>query len=342
MLTIERQSQGGTLAGDEASLIEGLRRAGFSRAAIDAAWPSWWSHDAAKTISGRTELRFALARKLGLDPRPLLGERVEFIWDDEARFKHLSTQKADQTAVLTAFGISVGRLLIRATPGDALEPAEALALRAAIMAASQLVDLRGLLSACWALRIPVIHLRVFPLETKSMHAMVVGLDGRYAVLLGRDANYPAPVAFTLGHELGHIMRGHLDSAQALVDLEDPALARDTDGEEVDADHYALTLLTGSPHLEINTDLRNFNAPTLARSVLNAAQEYGIEPGTLALCLGHHRKMWPVAISALSFIYSEKKPVWREVNGIAERQIDWDILSDDAAEFLRNVITDPDA
>ncbi|RYL95534.1 hypothetical protein EWH10_21295 [Sphingobium fuliginis] len=31
--------------------------------------------------SGRAELRFAIARRLGL--RPLLGERVEFIWNDE-------------------------------------------------------------------------------------------------------------------------------------------------------------------------------------------------------------------------------------------------------------------
>ncbi len=35
--------------------------------------------------------------------------------------------------------------------------------------------------------------------------MVVNADGRFAILLGRDASYPAPVAFTLAHELGHVM-----------------------------------------------------------------------------------------------------------------------------------------
>lgn len=329
------------MAGEETSLIERLRRAGFSRAAIQAAWPSWWSDDASKTVSGRTELRFVLARKLGLDPAPLLGERVEFLWDDEARFKHLSTQGTEQKAALTAFGMSIGRILLRATPGPAIEPAEALALREAIMSLGQLVDLGSLLSACWALRVPVIHLRVFPLEAKSMHAMVIGLEGRFAILLGRDAQYPAPVAFTLSHELGHIMRGHLGDAQALIDLEDPALARDADDQEDDADRYALTLLTGAPQPEITTNLASFNAPTLATAVLSAAAQYGIEPGTLALCVGHQRKMWPVAMASLRFIYSEKKPVWQEVNGIADGELDWEALSDEAADFLRNVMIGPD-
>lgn len=329
------------MAGEEASLIERLRNAGFSRAAIRAAWPAWWSDDAAKSLSGRAELRFTLARKLGLDPKPLLGERVEFFWDDEARFKHLSTQDDKQRAALTSFGMSIGRTLLKATPGPAVTPAEAIALREAIMASGRLVDLETLLAACWALRIPVIHLRVFPLEAKSMHAMVVGVDGRFAILLGRDAQYPAPIAFTLGHELGHVMRGHLGDAQALVDLEDPALASNKDEQEADADHFALTLLTGSPDPDIRTNLANFNAPTLAASALAAAHQYGIEPGTLALCVGHQRGLWPVAMAALRFIYTERKPVWLEVNGIADTELNWSALTDDAADFLRNVMTGAD-
>ena len=64
-------------------------------------------------------------------------------------------------------------------------------------------------------------LRIFPLKNKAMHAMVVRVRGRYAILLGRDATYPAPVAFTLAHELGHVLLGHLGDAPALVDLRDP-------------------------------------------------------------------------------------------------------------------------
>lgn len=325
------------MAGDDENLIERLRKAGFSRAAIRAAWPSWWSEEAGKTPSGRAELRFALARRLGLEPKALLGERVEFVWNDEARFKHLSTHDVVQRAALTSFGMSVGRLLLRATPSEPKRSVGAEELRNAILAGSPFVDLGSLIGTCWALRIPVIHLRVFPLEAKSMHAMVVGVDGRFAILLGRDAAYPAPVAFTLAHELGHVMMGHLANAPALIDLEDPALASDGDEQEEEADRFALTLLTGSPEPDIRTNIDHFNAPTLAAAVLRAAVEYAVEPGTLALCLAHGRGLWPVAMSALGFIYGERKPAWREVNGIADGELDWDLLGDEAAHYLRNVM-----
>lgn len=325
------------MAGDDESLIERLRRAGFSRAAIRAAWPTWWTEEAGETPSGRAELRFALARRLGLEPKPLLGERVEFVWNDEARFKHLSTHDEAQKAALTSFGISVGRLLLRAAPSGPRDSVGAEELRKAILTGSQFVDLGSLIGTCWALGIPVIHLRVFPLEAKSMHAMVVGVDGRFAILLGRDAAYPAPIAFTLAHELGHIMLDHLANAPALIDLEDPALARDGDEQEEEADRFALTLLTGSPEPDIRTNIDHFNAPTLAAAVLRAAVEHSVEPGTLALCLAHGRGLWPVAMSALGFIYGERKPAWREVNGIADVELDWDLLGDEAAHYLRNVM-----
>jgi len=326
---------------DRKSLIERLRKAGISRAAIDAAWPSWWSEEAESSPSGRAELRFALARRLGLEPKPLLGERVEFVWNDEAKFKHLAAEEDVEKAALTSFGMSVGRLLLRATPAPeaALTPADV--LREAILAGNAFVDLSSLLATCWALRIPVIHLRVFPLETKAMHAMVVRSEDRFAILLGRDSGYPAPVAFSLAHELGHVMLGHLDDAPALVDLEDPALARNRDEQENEADRYALTLLTGSPDPDIQTNLDRFNAPTLARAVLEAAPRYHVEPGTLALCLAHRRRAWPVAMSALNFIYREKKPAWREVNGIADAELQWDELSDEAAHYLRKVMISDD-
>ncbi|WP_202966776.1 hypothetical protein [Sphingopyxis sp. C-1] len=329
------------MAGDKNSLISLLRRVGISRSAIDAAWPSWWTEEADSSLSGRAELRFALARRLGLEPQPLLGERVEFVWNDEARFKHLSTQDEGQRAALASFGLAIGRLLLRATPAPPSATIDAETLRTAILAGSQFVDLSSLVATCWALRIPVIHLRVFPLETKSMHAMVVKEDGRFAILLGRDAGYPAPVAFTLAHEVGHIMLGHLADAPALIDLEDPALSRGKDDQENDADRFALTLLTGSPEPEIVPNLGRFNAPTLAASVLEAGPRHSVEPGMLALCVAHNRNAWPVAMSAMRFIYSEPKPVWREINGIADGELLWDELGDEASHYLRNVMIGSD-
>ena len=44
----------------------GLQQLGLSDAAINAAWPEWWSEAAEPSPSASLDLRFSLARKLGL------------------------------------------------------------------------------------------------------------------------------------------------------------------------------------------------------------------------------------------------------------------------------------
>ncbi len=324
-------------------LTDELRRAGISKAAINAAWPSWWDGALAASPSGRAELRFALARRLGLRSQPLLGERVEFIWNDEARFKHLTAEDEAARAAMTSFGMAIGKSLLQSVAeGPAMGAIDAARLREALLASRPFADLGGLVSTCWALGIPVIHLRVFPLDAKRMHAMVVHSNGRFAILLGHEARFPAQLAFTLAHELAHIMLGHLAGAPALVDLEDPATAAERDGQELEADGYALTVLTGSSDPTIETNIDDYNAPTLAQAVRRAAPVYRIDPGTLALCLAYRRQSWPVAMAALNMLYPDIGPLWQEVNGVAARQIGWDALTDDASDYLRSVMGLPDA
>ncbi|WP_234835341.1 ImmA/IrrE family metallo-endopeptidase [Sinorhizobium meliloti] len=323
-------------------LRQQLRRSGLSEKAIDAAWPAWWSDELEASPSSRAELRFTLARKLGLSPKPLLGERVEFIWRDRARFKHLAAGDDVRQDAITSFGVSVAKLLIKATAAVEFPPVRADELRSAVLSQAPFVDLRSLVTICWGLGIPVIHLRVFPLDRKSMHAMVVEDQGRYAVLLGRDSQYPAPIAFTLAHELGHVMLGHLHGTSAIVDLEESEYDIPGDPQEDEADTFAISLLTGSANPEITANVDNFGPKALAQAVLDAGPRHGIEPGTLALCLAHRMQKWPAAMAALQHIYTAGKPVWQEVNGIANSQLRWAELSDDSAGFLENVMLGPDA
>src|SRR5437588_12250307 len=69
-----------------ASLLrQKLLHLGLTRQAVDAAWPAWWSEEAEASASARVELRFSVARKLGLDPRSLLEDpsQPRFVWHDE-------------------------------------------------------------------------------------------------------------------------------------------------------------------------------------------------------------------------------------------------------------------
>lgn len=326
------------LAGNNHPLRNELRTAGFSRGAIDAAWPSWWDDSLQDEPSGEAELRFALSRKLGLSARSLLGERVEFVWNDEAFFKHLTAKQEGQRAAITSFGMTIGRLLVRATgSGPGLEGLEASALRKAILSRREAVDLISVLGACWGLGVPVIQLAVFPLDAKSMHAMVVHHDGRHAILLARAARHPAQVAFTLAHEVGHAALGHLGSAPAIVDMEDPVEQAGDDDQEVSADRFALELLTGSPAPDIRIEARRFSATSLAEAVLDAGPKHRIDPATLALCVGHQRQAWATAMGALRIIEPEPPDVGRSINRIAADQLDWASMGSDSRDWVEKVL-----
>jgi hypothetical protein len=326
-------------------LVREMRRAGFSSAAIDAAWPSWWTDDADGSPSSRAELRFALSRRLGLAPKPLLGERVEFFWDDAARFKHLRVHQAQEQSAIASFGISLGRDLISATPkpdGFDWQSTTALQLRRSIIKNRPFVDLQSLVAASWSFGIPVVYLNVVPLETKSMHAMVVRYQDRFAILLARNTRYPAMLAFTIAHELGHVLLGHIGDSLALVDLENPAENRDDDIQEQEADVFALNLLTGTSNPIIEPDRVEFNAPTLARAAIEASSQHQVEPGMIALSLAYRDGSWARTMSALKFIYGGNVELPDAINRLARKSLEWDKLSSEAADYLEKIMAIRDA
>lgn len=330
--------------GDARSLRARLTGAGLSDSALNAAWPRWWSDEADSSVSARVDLRFSLARNLGLDPRSLLldDQAPRFVWKDEARFKRLTDAGASEREVITSFGRALGGLVLAATPpavAGLFRPLPAAQLRAALLGGgAPYVTLVDLLSLCWSLGIPVIHLRVFPWRQKRMAAMTVRVGDRFAILFGKDSQYPAPIAFYLAHELGHIFLEHLAQEPVLVDVdEEGIITTGGDPEEAAADEYGLEVLTGEPRPQILPGDRHVSGPALAAAALNAAQELRIEPGTLALCFGYTTSRWGTANGAMRYIYARPASVWAEVNGLAQSQLRFDNLGEDAADYLRAVL-----
>jgi hypothetical protein len=320
-----------------------LRELGLSNSAINAAWPQWWSTAAEASSSAQTELRFSLSRKLGLDPRSLLDDAPRFIWRDEAKFKRLTAETDAEQAALISFGASVGRSLIAATTAvDFSLGPDPERYRHAILKDARYVGLHELLAFSWGVGIPVAYLRVFPLNAKKMTAMVVRAKGRFAILLAHDASYPAPVAFYLAHELGHAALGHVRDHVGVVELGDSLMdGAGTDQEELQADKFALHLLTGKPAPNIVASGSGFNAPAIANAVLQSSSELRIEPGVMALCFAHTSGAWQQAFAALSMIYPSAAPVWMQVNSVAFSQLDWQHLDDDTAIFLKSVLGEAD-
>ncbi|PYX27360.1 MAG: hypothetical protein DMG80_18770 [Acidobacteria bacterium] len=113
-----------------------LSALGLSKAAIDAAWPKWWSDDAQTSASARLELYFSVARKLGIDPKSLTeGETPRFVWQEQARFKHLTSETPEERAAISSFGRSVGALLLPlVAQADLTEISDSSTLRKAVLA----------------------------------------------------------------------------------------------------------------------------------------------------------------------------------------------------------------
>lgn len=314
--------------------------AGLSESAISAAWPDWWSDAADASPSAVAELRFSVARKLGLDPRSLLEEeQPRFIWDDSAKYKKFKGDEEKDRPAITAFGTSLGRMLVKATPDFVpLEGLEAEGLRKSILSQKPFIGLIDLLAFLWGIGVPVIHLRVFPLVAKRMCAMAVRVHGRYAILLAQDSQYPANIAFHLAHEIGHIALGHIGENSALIDMEDTNEARDAkDDEEVAADRFALHLLTGNPDFTVGKAGEGHSSRQLAEQALSLGPPNGIEPGTLALCYGYETAEWAVVQKALGHIYTSPIPAWSVTNSIANGQLSWDELGDENASFVHAVM-----
>jgi len=332
---------------DSASqLRKRLKTIGLSDPAINAAWPTWWSDDADASSSARAELRYSIARKLGLDPHSLLEDEgaPRFVWKDVARFKHLSGESDAEKWAITSFGTALGAILLAGTNVSSfLKNITASELRAAVLSSQPYVRLIDLISICWSVGIPTIHLRVFPWNRKRMAAMSVRVGGRNAILLGKDSHYPAQIAFYLAHELAHISLDHLTDESVIVDFESyPNLNPDPpasfpDPEEAAADAFALEVLTGDPEPVVLPAAAGGGARSLAKAALGAGADLQIEPGTLALCFGYSTGDWATAIGSLKYIYSSPKPVWQEVNNIALSQLSLPSLPDDTLQYLKIVL-----
>lgn len=334
----------GKLAKDSRSLRKSLLGLGLSETAINAAWPQWWNESANDSESAKVELNFSLARKLGVDPKSLIAEvPAKFIWEDEAKFKNITTETLQERAAITSFGVSVSRIILEASAQfESLDGVSAKTLRESILRNQVFVRLVDLLGLCWGVGIPVVHLRVFPLAAKHMCAMATRISDRYAILLAKDSIYPAPISYYLAHEIAHVALGHIkEGDDAIVDLSDPLDRADKlDREEIEADRFALELLTGRSEPTIATETSSYTAKQLAENLLATANGVRIEPGTLALCFGHSTGNWPKAYAAMKFIYDRTLPAWQVVNTTAANQLDWQKLPGDLSLFLQAVIGMP--
>lgn len=291
-------------------IIERLVDAGFAQEFVQASLPEWWDR-ADDSSSARTFVALLLAKRLSLDPGTLLddGVPVGFLHTGVPKFKHMRLADGARRNVLVAFAQGVGRVAVGelgATPAYPV-PTDPVALRRDVLDSGRpYVGFGDVLTVCWSLGIPVLHLKLFPARTKGVTAMAVRSGDRHVFLVARESGSEAQYMFHVAHELGHIALGHLKDASVIVDADpnDPENSPDElidDDEEVAADRYAQGLLTGNEDFSVDRDELGTkgSANELARKAFSIGTSLGVDPGHVVMSFGHSTGDWGLAMAAVA-------------------------------------------
>ena len=135
-----------------------------------------------------------------------------------------------------------------------------------------------------------------------MRALPLVRSDHYGIVLSRNAKYSAWLLCILAHELGHILRGHVSTYDALVDQEINRTDA-TDAEEHAANASALELWSGISTLAVIPVSFKASARSLAQAALNAGTHERIDPGHLVLNCAYQMggNFFAVANAALNLL-----------------------------------------
>lgn len=313
----------------------GLPRAYVRRVLL----PDWWDDDAAANPTGFTEATWVLARHLGISPKALAvaDEPLALPSAPNVVFKNAKSTTEQEVALARALAVQTARFAALGAPKATTDlPHTAEEIREAILeTGSPWVGFEGLLKYCWTIGIPVIHVANLPRTAKKMHALAANVDGRFVIVISIQRTQPAWLLFILAHELGHIVLRHVANESALIDAE---VQQDSvDPQEVAANRFAMSVITGQETLRVTPTGRWPNAEALARDAMTLGTQLGVDPGHIILNYAKSmsvgdKNFWAVASAALSKLPSEPNPLQAIHSHIAGR-LDWQRLPKETAEFV---------
>lgn len=320
-----------------------LRAVGYSRAYIDKLLPDWWDNALLRTSAGALQFAMILKQRLGLNvsfaASGAIGIQPSAV---RARFKHRADTAEAELAIAASIGLALAELAdVGMRTAYQRLPSDPLALRELIVRQTgrAAIDFEGLLEAAWAHGIPVIFLHDLPTRCKRLTGMAAMLRMRPVIVLGLKHQQRARQLFVLAHELGHILSGHVAPGTVLID-EDIADVTDAlyagavldDGEEAEADRFALRLLRNGAGEDAITLQNVFTPSTIAVAASRRGAELGIDPGHLVLSFAKATSEWRRASQALDF-FPDAGGAIGLIRDAFYRHVDLDSLSEENRDYL---------
>lgn len=287
-------------------LYDKLAALGVKKPLVKQLLPDWWDDDVAASPAGFQSAAMRLARLFSLRFSSLAGEGpAEFALTPRC-FKRQNHIDIDRLDLASSLAFLACRLTLRAFERPfTSESLSAADLRERLLErGNPWVDFQGLVDLCWELGIPVVFAPSLP--SPKMQGLALKIEGRPAIVLtsGRKYGY---LVFDLAHELGHIILGHVSDKSWVIDQKIDAHAKDEDAQSIDieleANRFALELLTDNPHTQFSSRFR-LTGEQLAHQSLVYGRKNKIDPMHIALNYAYSKNMMAVGNIAINNLVSE--------------------------------------
>ncbi len=313
-----------------------LSKAGVKRKFLnEVVLPEWWDDSIALSPGGFREATAYVCSFLGYSLISLLSPSQELTFTRQSGVKYKKGKGATvaEVALATQYAQGVARSVAaayvdKAPVGKLPEPK---AWRDALLkkSGSNWITLDQILEAAWTQGIPVIHLKNFPTTGKKPDALVTMVVDRPVIVVLSGRKSPSWLAFIIAHELGHIHNKHVKPGETLVDEKMDAEADEV--EEVEANDFAVNLLTGSGTLGLNTS-RAMSPPCLSALCKEFSSNYRVAPGVVALNYAFTSGQWPLAMAALAML-EPRADAGKETKHAMKAYLNPDDLSEESWEWI---------
>lgn len=332
-----------------ATLYERLSEIGFSEKFVrEKALPDWWDEEFEATPGAVVEATAYVSRRLNLDIASLLQPEAApaFKRAYDAKFKTQQGTDSQQLKVAQCMAARVAEMVAYAcVPECKPLPKSALNVRNEILKTHNFVNLEGLLEFCWNYGIPVVHFDEFPPSkgVRKFDGMVGCFYNRPVIVISLKHRTQARLLFILAHELGHIIKGHIQGASIVDEEIEP---ESIDIEEIEASEFAVELLLGKPDMGYYTP-RIFSGDSLATYAQRNSIRDNVDPGVVVLNYAWSKAslaatktergiIWATASKALKIIEGDVDAP-TQINRYVQTYLDLDKLDGDSQDYLELAI-----
>ncbi|MEO0074820.1 MAG: ImmA/IrrE family metallo-endopeptidase [candidate division WOR-3 bacterium] len=314
--------------------------------------PDWWNNNLYKNPAGYSQALAYITRYTGIPYDNLLEPEYDLVAripGDQVtvRFKknsNLTDAELNHARFLVENVARVTNLIFKKPYQNTRFQAKD--IRQAILGTGEKwVSFSALLNWCWQNNIPVIPATVFPRGVRKMTASVIYRDAKPVIVLSKDTKSSASQLFYLAHELGHLFLGHVHDGQSLIDekveLADVQISQqvgDRNAEEIEADRFAVELLTGNAkngnaEKEFLSD-RNLTVQELVDQAYKLAPKMKIDPGVIAMNYAYHKDFFLISSAALKIIEQNTDAI-EIMRSCLQRNIpDEGVIEEDVGFILR--------